>query len=103
MKICPRCGSENVDWIIPQNWSVWECKNCDYTGPIIEGDKKLAEEIKKDYEEKLKHSKNRNEEIKTNESSYTQDNCEENLSDEEANEKDLSDEEIERRLDALDI
>ncbi|WP_225370420.1 transposase [Methanobrevibacter arboriphilus] len=40
MKICPRCGSKNVDWIIPQNWSVWECKDCGYTGPIIDGDEK---------------------------------------------------------------
>lgn len=57
MKICPRCGSRNVDWIIPQNWSVWECKDCDYTGPIIEGDKRIAEEIRKDYEAKLKKEK----------------------------------------------
>jgi len=49
MKICPRCGSKNVDWIIPQNWSVWECKDYDYTGPVIEGNKKITEEIKEEY------------------------------------------------------
>ena len=31
--ICPRCGSSNIDWIIPQVWSKWECKDCSYTGP----------------------------------------------------------------------
>ena len=49
-KMCPRCGSLDVDWIIPQNWSMWECKNCDYTGPIIEGDMKLSKEIQEDWE-----------------------------------------------------
>ncbi len=34
-KICPRCGSKNVKWIIPQNWSQWVCYECDYTGPIM--------------------------------------------------------------------
>lgn len=49
--ICPRCGSSNVDWIIPQNWSKWECKDCSYTGPVIEADDDLADEIKADWEE----------------------------------------------------
>lgn len=53
-KICPRCGSKNVDWIIPQNWSQCVCKDCDYTGPIIEGNDELAEEIHEDYLESLK-------------------------------------------------
>lgn len=52
LKICPRCGSTDVDWIIPQNWSLWECKNCDYTGPIIEADKELSEELLKQWKEK---------------------------------------------------
>ncbi|WP_409199447.1 hypothetical protein [Methanobrevibacter sp. DSM 116169] len=50
LKICPRCGSTDVDWVIPQIWSMWECKNCSYTGPIIEGDKELSDEIKEDWE-----------------------------------------------------
>lgn len=54
-KICPRCGSRNVDWIIPQNWSQCVCKDCDYTGPIIEGNDELAEEIRECYLESLKH------------------------------------------------
>ena len=52
-KICPRCGSKNIDWIIPQNWSQCVCKDCDYTGPVIEGNDELIEEIKMAYEEYL--------------------------------------------------
>ena len=52
-KICPRCGSKNVKWIIPQNWSQWVCYGCDYTGPIIEGNDDLAEEIHENYLESL--------------------------------------------------
>lgn len=66
MKICPRCGSKNVDWIIPQNWSVWECKDCDYTGPIIDGDEKIAKEIREDYELKLKIEKSKSKKDKKN-------------------------------------
>ena len=53
-KICPRCGSRNVDWIIPQNWSQCICRDCDYTGPIIEGNDELAQEIREAYVESLK-------------------------------------------------
>ena len=49
--ICPRCGSSNIDWIIPQVWSKWECKDCFYTGPAIEADDDLIAEIKADWEE----------------------------------------------------
>ncbi|WP_298537312.1 hypothetical protein [uncultured Methanobrevibacter sp.] len=49
--ICPRCGSSNIDWIIPQVWSKWECKDCSYTGPAIEADDDLIAEIKADWEE----------------------------------------------------
>lgn len=100
MKICPRCGSKNVDWIIPQNWSVWECKDCDYTGPVIEGDEKIAKEIKEDYELKLKIEKSKSKKDKKNkektenqEKEYEEIECEE----------ELTDEEIERRLDELEI
>lgn len=48
-KMCPRCGSKKVKWIIPQNWSMWQCFDCDYTGPIIEGDDELAAEIHESY------------------------------------------------------
>ena len=49
--ICPRCGSTNIDWIIPQVWSKWECKDCSYTGPAIEADDDLIAEIKADWDE----------------------------------------------------
>ena len=49
--ICPRCGSSNIDWIIPQVWSKWECKDCSYTGPAIEADDDLIAEIKADWED----------------------------------------------------
>ncbi len=50
VKFCPRCGSKNVDWILPQTWSKWECKDCGWTGAfIIEDDGKIAEEIRKEY------------------------------------------------------
>jgi len=54
MKICPRCGSDNIDWIIPQNWSLWDCKTCSYRGPAIEGTEEIIKEIREDYIEKLK-------------------------------------------------
>ena len=53
-KICPRCGSMNIDWIIPQNWSQCVCRDCDYTGPIIEGNDELIEEIRESYLKSLK-------------------------------------------------
>ena len=56
-KICPRCGSTNVQWIIPQNWSQWVCEDCDYTGPIIEGNKELADEIHENYLESEKNQR----------------------------------------------
>ena len=40
---------------MPQNWSQWECYDCDYTGPIIEGDDELAKEIHDAYVESQKH------------------------------------------------
>lgn len=48
-KICPRCGSRNVDWIIPQNWSQCVCRDCDYTGPVVEGNQEFADEIRESY------------------------------------------------------
>ena len=48
-KICPRCGSKHVDWIIPQNWSQCVCKDCDYTGQRYEVKDELCEEIHEAY------------------------------------------------------
>ena len=49
MKFCPRCGSPRVDWVLPQIWSKWECKDCGWTGAFIVEDGKLAEELRKEY------------------------------------------------------
>jgi len=87
MKICPRCGSDNIDWIIPQNWSLWVCKTCSYTGPVIEGDEKLIREIRENYIEKLKEKKDGIEK--------------DNSKNDEEIEEDLTDEEIEKKLDEL--
>ena len=49
VKFCPRCGSKNVDWILPQTWSKWECKDCGWTGAFIVEDGEIADEIRKEY------------------------------------------------------
>lgn len=55
-KFCPNCGSENIKWTIPQNWSIWECFDCGYTGPVIVEDEEIATEIKKKYKSKNPHN-----------------------------------------------
>jgi ribosomal protein S27AE len=54
MKYCPRCGSSDIEWVLPQDWSKWECKHCGYIGPVIIEDGELAVKIKEDYEKHLK-------------------------------------------------
>lgn len=49
MKYCPRCGSPEIEWVLPQDWSKWECKSCGYIGPLIVEDGEIAKEIRKDY------------------------------------------------------
>jgi len=49
VKFCPKCGSENIDWVLPQTWSKYECKNCGYIGALIIDDEKIAQEISKEY------------------------------------------------------
>ena len=49
MKFCPRCGSGNINWILPQDWSKWECKDCGYIGALIIENGKIAEEIRRKY------------------------------------------------------
>jgi DNA-directed RNA polymerase subunit M len=47
VKFCPRCGSTEVFWAqgLPQLWSLWECHNCGYQGPVILEDGNLAEKL----------------------------------------------------------
>jgi len=54
VKYCPRCGSSNVEWVLPQIWSKWRCKDCGYEGAFIVEDGEMAEEIKKEWEKKRK-------------------------------------------------
>ena len=49
-KICPRCGSDDVEWVLPQNWSQWSCNNCGYTGLVVEVDEESKEEIQENWE-----------------------------------------------------
>jgi len=49
MRFCPRCGSQNIDWVLPQDWSKWECKDCGYVGAFIIEDGKIADQIKKEW------------------------------------------------------
>ena len=86
-KICPRCGSEDIVWIIPQNWSMWSCNNCQYTGSILEADEETKREIMENWEE-------HKEEILSNKNNEFEDDTDDD---------DLSDEELERRLDDLSL
>ena len=36
VKFCPRCGSDNIEWVLPQTWSKWECRNCGYIHEGVE-------------------------------------------------------------------
>jgi len=50
MKFCPRCGSSNIEWVLPQVWSKWECRRCGYVGPLIIEDGIIAKELQEQYE-----------------------------------------------------
>lgn len=49
-KYCPRCGSPDVKWVLPQTWSNWECKKCGYTGALIVENGELAKEIREKFD-----------------------------------------------------
>lgn len=48
-KFCPNCGSSNVEWTLPQTWSMWQCMDCGYIGPLIVEDGRIADQIKREY------------------------------------------------------
>ncbi|MEE8167287.1 MAG: hypothetical protein V3T58_00240 [Candidatus Hydrothermarchaeales archaeon] len=56
-RFCPRCGSENIAWVLPQIWSIWQCRECGYQGALIIEDGKMAEDIRKDYLKKTESRK----------------------------------------------
>ena len=99
--ICLRCGSSNIDWIIPQVWSKWECKDCSYTGPAIEADDDLIAEIKADWEENkekyLEEENMRAQQIASGEDEVLDDEMELEEEDE------LSEEEMDKKLRELDL
>ena len=99
--ICPRCGSSNIDWIIPQVWSKWECKDCSYTGPAIEADDDLANEIKADWEankDKILEEENiRAQQILSGEDE--KDDAEMEIEEED----ELTEEELDKKLRELDL
>lgn len=35
IKKCPKCGSRNVKWVLPQMWSLWRCLDCGYQGALV--------------------------------------------------------------------
>ena len=43
IKFCPRCGSTNIDWVLPQTWSKYECKDCGFVTSFIVEDGKMAD------------------------------------------------------------
>ena len=51
VKYCPICGSSNIDWLLPQIWSKWHCKDCGYIGVVIVENGEIAEEIKRSRKE----------------------------------------------------
>ena len=49
MKFCPKCGSINVDWVLPYDRQKWKCKDCGYIGALIVEDGKMAEGVRREY------------------------------------------------------
>ncbi len=39
---------------MPQFWSLWECRNCGYRGPVILEDGNLATKLQEDWKKKNK-------------------------------------------------
>ncbi|MEM2146060.1 MAG: hypothetical protein QW279_11915 [Candidatus Jordarchaeaceae archaeon] len=46
---CPKCGSPNIKWVLPQDWSKWTCKDCGYIGALVIENGKIAEKLREDY------------------------------------------------------
>jgi DNA-directed RNA polymerase subunit M len=56
VKFCPNCGSTDVFWAqgMPQFWSLWQCNNCGYRGPVILEDGNMAEKLQEEWKNKRK-------------------------------------------------
>ncbi len=57
-KYCPKCGSTKLFWAqgLPQLWSIWECKECNYRGTFILEDGKLATKLREKWQKKPQKS-----------------------------------------------
>ena len=44
--ICPKCGSDKIEPVLPHIESIYECKQCGYRGPMVIGDEELAAKIR---------------------------------------------------------
>ncbi|MBC7218802.1 MAG: hypothetical protein H5T49_01505 [Hadesarchaea archaeon] len=46
---CPRCGSIRLKWAsgLPQLWSIYDCLECGYRGPLVIENGELAKKIRK--------------------------------------------------------
>lgn len=53
-KFCPKCGGSEIFWAsgLPQLWSIWQCRECGYRGPLVIEDGELAAKIRQDFMEK---------------------------------------------------
>jgi DNA-directed RNA polymerase subunit M len=62
IKYCPTCGSTNIFWAsgFPQLWSLWECKECGYRGPLVLEDGKLGAKLRKEWKKKPQESNTSN-------------------------------------------
>ncbi len=49
VKFCPKCGSKKIDWVLPQTWSKYECKDCGYIGAFVIEDLEASEKIREEY------------------------------------------------------
>jgi ribosomal protein L37AE/L43A len=45
VKICPKCGSANINFLAYYRPSIWKCLDCGYEGAFMIEDGKLAEKI----------------------------------------------------------
>jgi predicted RNA-binding Zn-ribbon protein involved in translation (DUF1610 family) len=54
LKFCPKCGSTDVFWAqgMPQCWSMWDCRNCGYHGPVVLEDGNLAAKLQEEWKTK---------------------------------------------------
>jgi transcription factor S len=58
-KFCPKCGSTEVFWAqgLPQLWSLWQCNNCGYRGPLILENGTLAEKLQEKWKKQNRPAK----------------------------------------------